>query len=161
MATVVAAPLYRDRPLGNDSTGVPQATDIHDWISLPYATPTCARREAMTLRPIACLLLAGLALASSAALATAAPKHAIHVDGFRVERDITPGRNKVVGTLTNVSHARVHRITIRFVLFDAKGRRLGTATDETHDLAPGHAWKFHAPARGNVSRARIDRLETR
>ena len=108
------------------------------------------------------LMLLGLGLASTA-MATAASKpvkHAVRVGSYRVERDVTPGRNKVVGTLTNVSPARIHATRVKFRLFDAKGRAIGNAVDEVHDLQPGQTWKFHARARGNVSRARLWRVET-
>lgn len=78
-----------------------------------------------------------------------------------MERDVTPGRNKVVGSLTNISRAPVHTAQVRFRLFDAKGHAVGQAVDEVHDLAPGHTWKFHALARGNVSRARLVAVETK
>jgi hypothetical protein len=115
----------------------------------------------MKLRFTVLLLLLGFGLITSAAFAAAPLKHRVRVDSFRVERDITPGRNKVVGTLTNVSRAPVRTARIRFRLFDATGRGIGQAVDEVHDLEPGQTWKFHAPARGNVSRARILSVEAK
>jgi hypothetical protein len=109
----------------------------------------------MKLRFAAPLLLLGFGLASPAAFAGVPLKHRIRVDSFRVERDVTPGRNKVVGTLTNVSRAPVRTAKIRFRLFDARGRGIGMAVDEVHDLGPGKTWKFHARALGNVSRAHL------
>lgn len=114
----------------------------------------------MNLRKTAALLLIGMGLASSTAWAAGTVKHNVRVGTYRVERDVTPGRNKVVGTLTNVSHAPVHSAKVSFRLFDAKGRAIGRATDETHDLQPGQTWKFHAVARGNVSRARLLQVKT-
>jgi hypothetical protein len=115
----------------------------------------------MKLRFTVPLLLLGFGLASSSALAGEPSKHRIRVDSFRVERDITPGRNKVVGTLTNVSRAPVRAARIRFRLFDANGRGIGMAVDEVHDLAPGQTWKFHARALGNVSRAHLVSVEAK
>jgi hypothetical protein len=108
------------------------------------------------------LLLLGLGLATTTMAATASKplRHPVHVGSYRVERDVTPGRNKVVGTLTNVSPARIHATRVKFRLFDARGRAIGNAVDEVHDLEPGQTWKFHAHARGNVSRARLLRVET-
>jgi len=114
----------------------------------------------MNLRLTAALLLFGLGLASSTASAAGAVKHKVHVGSYRVERDVKPGRNKVVGTLTNVGHTRVHDVKVSFRLFDAKGRMIGRATDEAHNLQPGQTWKFHAVARGNVSRARLQQVKT-
>ncbi|RDI98804.1 hypothetical protein DVT68_09845 [Dyella solisilvae] len=84
----------------------------------------------------------------------------MHVGPYRVERDVKPGRNKVVGTLSNVGHARVRTAKVSFRLFDANGRAVGRASDEVHNLKPGQTWKFHAFARGNVSRARLLKVET-
>jgi len=50
---------------------------------------------------------------------------------------------------------------VSFRLFDAKGHAIGRASDEIHDLNPGQTWKFHALAKGNVSRARLLRVEAR
>jgi hypothetical protein len=115
----------------------------------------------MKLRFAVPLLLLGFGWASPAAFANEPLTHRIRVDSFRVERDITPGRNKVVGTLTNVSRAPVHAAKIRFRLFDATGRGVGLAVDEVHDLAPGQTWKFHARALGNVSRAHLLSVEAK
>ena len=82
-------------------------------------------------------------------------RHDVRVGSYRVERDVTPGRNKVVGTLTNISGTKIHTVRVSFRLLDAHWRVIGRGTDETHELAPGQIWKFHAPARGNVSRARL------
>ncbi|WP_266183846.1 FxLYD domain-containing protein [Dyella humicola] len=106
------------------------------------------------------LLSIGLATSATAAAASKPLRHAVQVGSYRVERDVTPGRNKVVGTLTNVSRARIHATRVSFRLFDAKGRAIGRAVDEVHDLEPGQTWKFHARARGNVSRAHLLRVET-
>jgi hypothetical protein len=113
----------------------------------------------MKLRFTVPLLLLGFGLASPAAFSSEPLKHRIRVDSFRVERDVTLGRNKVVGTLTNVSRASVHAAKICFRLFDATGRGIGLAVDEVHDLEPGQTWKFHARARGNVSRAHLLSIE--
>jgi hypothetical protein len=103
-----------------------------------------------------------LGLVSSVAWAgTAPPVRHVRVGAYRVERDVTPGRNKVVGTLTNVGRVPVHSAKISFRLFDAKGHAIGRATDQVRGLGPGQTWKFHAKARGNVSRARLLRVETR
>lgn len=115
----------------------------------------------MNLRSIALVLWVGLSLVSSTAWAGTPAKPAVRVGSYRVERDVTPGRNKVVGTLTNVGHRPVHSAKVSFQLFDAKGRAIGRATDEVHDLEPGKTWKFHASARGNVSRARLLRVDAR
>lgn len=114
----------------------------------------------MNLRSTVALLLFGLAFASPAAPAAVAVKHKVHVGTYRVERDVKPGHNKVVGTLTNVGHTRVRDVKVSFRLFDAKGHMIGRATDEAHDLQPGQSWKFHAVARGNVSRARLLAVKT-
>jgi hypothetical protein len=114
----------------------------------------------MKLRFTVPLLLLGFGLASSAAFAGEPLKHRIRVDSFRVERDITPGRNKVVGTLTNVSRAPVRVAKVSFRLLDATGRGIGVAVDEVHDLGPNQTWKFHARALGNVSRARLLSVES-
>lgn len=112
------------------------------------------------------LMLIGVGFAAMATATAAAAvtgkrvKNPVHVGTYRVERDVTPGRNKVVGTLTNVSRAPVHTTRVSFRLFDAHGHAIGRAVDEMHDLAPGQTWKFHARARGNVSRARLLRVET-
>lgn len=107
----------------------------------------------------------GAALFSSTASASQAAAHGthgtVHMGAYRVERDVTPGRNKVVGTLTNTGRTPVHAVKVSFRLFDAKGRAIGHATDEAHDLQPGQTWKFHALARGNVSRARLLQVKTR
>ncbi len=107
------------------------------------------------------LLFAALAcgMASPAAWAGKSLSHAVHVGPYRVERDVKPGRNKVVGTLSNTGHVRIHTAKVSFRLFDAKGRAVGRATDEVHNLKPGQTWKFHALARGNVSHARLLKLE--
>lgn len=115
----------------------------------------------MNFRKTAALLLMGFGLMSSAAWAAGTVKRNLHVGSYRVERDVTPGRNKVVGTLTNAGRAPVHSAKVSFRLFDAKGHAIGRATDETHDLQPGQTWKFHAVARGNVSRARLLQVTTR
>jgi len=115
----------------------------------------------MNLRSIVLVLLLVFGFVSLPAFAGEPLKHRVRVGSFRVERDVTPGRNKVVGTLTNISHAPVHTARVRFKLFDAKGHAVGQATDEVHDLAPGRTWKFHARARGNVSRARLVGVEAR
>lgn len=113
----------------------------------------------MNLRTI--LLFAALAggLASPAAWAGKSLTHAVHVGSYRVERDVKPGRNKVVGTLSNTGRVRVHTARVSFRLYDARGRAIGRATDQVHDLKPGQTWKFHALARGNVSRARLLKVE--
>ncbi|WP_199098717.1 FxLYD domain-containing protein [Dyella sp. ASV21] len=113
----------------------------------------------MNSRRTLLFVLLGLGLMSSVAHAAASSRQGVRVGSYRVERDVTPGRNKVVGTLTNTGQGRVHVVRISFSLFDAKGRAVGRATDEVHDLAPGQTWKFHALARGNVSRARLLRLD--
>ncbi|ULU24607.1 FxLYD domain-containing protein [Dyella terrae] len=115
----------------------------------------------MNFRSTALVLLVSLGLASSGAWAATPAKPSVRVGSYRVERDVTPGRNKVVGTLTNVGHKPVHSAKVSFRLFDAKGHAIGRATDEVHDLGPGQSQKFHASARGNVSRARLLRVETR
>jgi len=107
------------------------------------------------------LCLLGFALAAQSAVAGEPAGQPIQVGSFRVERDVTPGRNKVVGTLTNISHVQVHVAKLSFRLFDAKGREIGLAADEVHDLGPGQTWKFHARALGNVSRARLLSIEAR
>lgn len=107
------------------------------------------------------LLGAGLATMATATASHAPLKHNVQLGSYRVERDVTPGRNKVVGTLTNVSHSPIHATRVSFRLLDARGRVVGHAVDEVHDLQPGQTWKFHALARGNVSRARLLRVETR
>ncbi|WP_201314579.1 FxLYD domain-containing protein [Dyella sp. EPa41] len=113
----------------------------------------------MNLRNI--LLFAALAcgLASPAAWAGKSLTHAVHVGPYRVERDVKPGRNKVVGTLSNTGRVRVHTAKVSFRLYDAKGRAIGRASDQVHNLKPGQTWKFHALARGNVSRARLLKVE--
>jgi hypothetical protein len=98
-----------------------------------------------------CLAMVGL-VAHAGVSPTA---HGLRMGAYRVERDVTPGRNKVVGTLTNRGHARVHTVRVSFRLLDAKGRVIGRAYDAVHDLQPGQTWKFHANARGNVSHARL------
>ena len=115
----------------------------------------------MNLRSTVQVLLLGLGLACSAAWAGTPVKPHVRVGSYRVERDVTPGRNKVVGTLTNVGHKPVHTAKVSFRLFDAKGRAIGSATDQVHDLKPGQTWKFHARAHGNVSRARLLHVEAR
>ncbi|RAO78066.1 FxLYD domain-containing protein [Dyella jiangningensis] len=107
------------------------------------------------------LLVAALAcgLASPAAWAGKSLTHAVHVGSYRVERDVKPGRNKVVGTLSNTGHVRVHTAKVSFRLYDAKGHVVGRASDQVHNLKPGQTWKFHALARGNVSRARLVKVE--
>lgn len=117
----------------------------------------------MNFRSVVVATLFGLGLVSSAAFAAPSkpsPKH-VRVGSYRVERDVTPGRNKVVGTLTNVGRTPVHVAKVRFRLFDAKGRPIGSVADEVHDLKPGQTWKFHTFARGNVSRARLLHVEAR
>jgi len=114
----------------------------------------------MILRAAALLSLL-LAFASPPVSAAQPVHHRVRVGAFRVERDITPGRNKVVGSLTNISRAPIHTARIRFRLFDAKGHVVGQAMDEVHDLPAGKSWKFHALARGNVSRARLVSVETK
>lgn len=109
----------------------------------------------------ATVLFAALAcgFASPAAWAGKSLAHAVRVGHYRVERDVKPGRNKVVGTLSNVGKVRMHTARVSFRLFDARGRAIGRATDEVHNLRPGQTWKFHAFARGNVSRARLLKVE--
>jgi len=116
----------------------------------------------MTFRSIALLVSLSLTLLSPAAFAAQPTKHhALRVQSYRVERDVRPGRNKVVGTLVNTGHTRVHVAKVRFRLYDAKGRAIGQASDEVRDLNPGRTWKFHASARGNVSRARLLQVQAR
>ncbi|WP_144240803.1 FxLYD domain-containing protein [Dyella japonica] len=115
----------------------------------------------MNFRSTVALLLLGFGLMSSIATATGVVRPKVHLGTYRVERDVTPGRNKVVGTLTNTGKVPVHSARVSFRLFDATGRAIGRATDEVHDLEPGQSWKFHAQARGNVSRARLLRVEAR
>jgi hypothetical protein len=114
----------------------------------------------MKRRSIVWWMLLGCVVSSSAVAAGAPVRH-VRLGSYRVERDVTPGRNKVVGTLTNVGRVPVHSAKVSFRLFDAKGHAIGRASDEVHDLAPGQTWKFHASARGNVSRARLLRIEDR
>ncbi len=118
-------------------------------------------RRSMYLCWVMLLAPLGSAWAATPAPVSKSVGHAIHVGSYRVERDVTPSRNKVVGTLTNVGRLRVHSARVSFRLFDAKGHVVGRATDEVHDLEPGHTWKFHAIARGNVSRARLLRVEAK
>ncbi|WP_114238218.1 FxLYD domain-containing protein [Dyella sp. C9] len=106
------------------------------------------------------LLGFGLATTGMAAPVVRADPHGLRMDSYRVERDVTPGRNKVVGTLTNVSRKRVHTARISFRLYDVHWRVIGRAVAEVHDIDPGQTWKFHAGARGNVSRARLIRIDT-
>lgn len=115
----------------------------------------------MNLRSTVVMLLLVFGFCSSTAMASEPLKHRIRVGSYRVERDVTPGRNKIVGTLTNVSHTPVHTARVRFRLFDAKGHAVGQAVDEVHDLGAGQTWKFHARARGNVSRARLVSVEAK
>ena len=115
---------------------------------------------AMKRRSIAWWVLLGCVVCSSAVAAGAPVRH-VRLGSYRVERDVKPGHNKVVGTLTNVGRVPVHSAKVSFRLFDAKGHAIGRATDEVHNLAPGQTWKFHASARGNVSRARLLRVEDR
>ncbi|WP_425477473.1 FxLYD domain-containing protein [Dyella solisilvae] len=91
----------------------------------------------------------------------AAERHdpGVRVETYRVERDVHPGRNRVVGTLTNVGSDSVRKARVTFKLFDANWHIVGRAVDEVHDLEPGQTWKFHALARGNVSRARLLRVD--
>jgi hypothetical protein len=117
--------------------------------------------DTMIFRLTVLLVLLGYGLASSAAFAGESPRQHVRVASYRVERDVTPGRNKVVGTLVNVGRMRAHVVKISFRLFDATGRTIGGATDEVRDLQPGQTWKFHALARGNVSRARLLRVEAK
>ncbi|WP_130618051.1 FxLYD domain-containing protein [Dyella amyloliquefaciens] len=113
----------------------------------------------MNLRTITLFAALACGLASPAAWAGKSPTHAVRVGSYRVERDVKPGRNRVVGTLSNTGRVRVHTARVSFRLFDAKGRAIGRATDEVHNLKPGQTWKFHALARGNVSRARLLKVE--
>jgi hypothetical protein len=115
---------------------------------------------AMKRRSIVLWVLLGCVVCSSAVAAGAPARH-VRLGPYRVERDVTPGRNRVVGTLTNVGRVPVHSAKVSFRLFDAKGHAIGRATDVVHNLAPGQIWKFHALARGNVSRARLLRVEDR
>lgn len=119
--------------------------------------------DLMNLRCAALLLLlvAGFACSASPAFAAAPAQQRVRLGAFRVERDVTPGRNKVVGSLTNISRTPVHTARVRFRLFDARGRAIGQAVDQVHELAPGQTWTFHARARGNVSRARLLAVEAR
>ncbi|AHX16299.1 hypothetical protein CH75_10325 [Dyella jiangningensis] len=111
----------------------------------------------MNLRLI--ILSAALACGlASPAWATKSLTH-VHVGSYRVERDVKPGRNKVVGTLSNTGHVRVRTAKVSFRLYDAKGHVVGRASDQVHNLKPGQTWKFHAIARGNVSRARLVKVE--
>lgn len=128
---------------------------------LSYATrcPSLLK-YAMKIRLTLFVTLLGAALLSSPAFAKEPVAH-VRVVSYRVERDVKPGRNKVVGTLTNVGHTRVHDVTVSFRLFDAKGRVIGRATDQAHDLQPGQSWKFHAVAHGNVSRAKLLQVKMR
>ncbi|WP_109126430.1 FxLYD domain-containing protein [Dyella sp. C11] len=114
----------------------------------------------MKFRSTLLLMLLGLGVASPAAAVTS-PKHVVRMGSYRVERDVTPGRNKVVGTLTNTGRAPLHSARVSFRLFDARGRAIGNATDTVRGLGPGQTWKFHAYARGNVSRARLLHVEAR
>lgn len=114
----------------------------------------------MKFRSTLLLMLLGLGVASPAAAVTA-PRHVVRMGSYRVERDVTPGRNKVVGTLKNTGRTPLHSARVSFKLFDAKGHAIGNATDVVHGLGPGQTWKFHALARGNVSRAKLLRVETR
>lgn len=113
----------------------------------------------MNLRTIVLFATLACGLASPVAWAGKSLAHAVRVDHYRVERDVKPGRNKVVGTLSNVGHVRVRTAKVSFRLFDAKGRAIGRASDEVHNLKPGQTWTFHAFARGNVSRARLLKVE--
>jgi hypothetical protein len=115
----------------------------------------------MKLRSTLVLLLLGFTLVSQPALATAPAKHRVRIGSFRVERDITPGRNKVVGTLTNISRTPIHQAKVRFRLFDARWHGIGVATDEVQNLGPGQTWTFHAQAAGNVSHARLVSVQVR
>ena len=114
----------------------------------------------MNIRLTALVALLGAGLFSSAAFAKEPAPH-VRVSSYRVERDVKPGRNKVVGTLTNTGHTRVRDVTVNFRLFDAKGHAIGHASDQAHNLKPGQSWKFHAPARGNVSRAKLVQVKAR
>lgn len=115
---------------------------------------------AMKRRSIVWWVLLGCVVSSSAVAAGAPVRH-VRLGAYRVERDVKPGHNKVVGTLTNVGRVPVHSARVSFRLFDAKGHAIGRATDQVHNLAPGQTWKFHAVARGNVSRVRVLRVEER
>jgi len=113
----------------------------------------------MNLRNTLLFAVLSCGLVSPAAWAGKSLTHAVHVGAYRVERDVRPGRNKVVGTLSNTGRVRVRTAKVSFRLYDAKGRAVGRASDEVHNLKPGQTWKFHALARGNVSRARLVKVE--
>jgi hypothetical protein len=104
--------------------------------------------------------LAGLALAvlSFSAAATVHSRPALRVDSYRVERSVTPGRNKVVGHASNRGTTTIRTARVRFRLFDANGKQVGVAQDDVHNLHPGQTWTFHAKAMGNVSRAKLARV---
>jgi hypothetical protein len=112
----------------------------------------------MPSRLLTALLGVALAVLSCSTSAASHPAPRLRVDSYRVERDVTPGRNKVVGHATNTSNAAIRTAGVRFNLYDATGKQIGVAQDYVHDLQPGQAWTFHAKALGNVSRAKLSRL---
>lgn len=48
------------------------------------------------------------------------------------------------GVIENRSGRTLRYVQITFVLLDASGRQVGTAFDNTNDLAAGRQWRFHA-----------------
>ncbi|WP_425601524.1 FxLYD domain-containing protein [Dyella humicola] len=85
----------------------------------------------------------------------------VRVEGYRVERDVRPGRNRGVGRAVNISGRRLRDVRARFRVFDARGRRIGWPSDSIMDLRAGQSWRFRAPAAGNVSRARLASADSR
>jgi hypothetical protein len=79
----------------------------------------------------------------------------VRVDSYRVERDVRPGRTRVVGRAVNISGRRLRDVRVRFRVFDSRGRQIGWASDAIMDFRAGQSWRFRAPAAGNVTRARL------
>lgn len=50
----------------------------------------------------------------------------------------------LVGTIENTRDKKISYISVKFILYDANGNQVGTASDSTTDLGAGATWSFKA-----------------
>ncbi len=72
-------------------------------------------------------------------------KAEFHISEIKLEKD--PGTSVVhaAGTLENVSTRTRYGVTLEFDVFNAEGKKIGTAHDYQNAMDPKSKWNFHAP----------------
>jgi hypothetical protein len=67
----------------------------------------------------------------------------------------------VTGSITNTSGQKFSRLSVRIILYDSSGERVGGAGDFIQDFEPDQTWKFQALILGDapVASARVSEIE--